>query len=153
MRTKESNGCATGIDGGLGGARQGRMPSRTTLVVDADGHVCEPPDLWEKGLATRDRDRALRLRWNVETGYDEAWVEDWCVTDRGLVGLGNAGTPFIALGKGRRYVDGDPAGFDPTRRVEVLDAEGIDVAVLYGDRKSTRLNSSHIQKSRMPSSA
>ena len=25
--------------------------------------------------------------------------------------------------------------------------------VLFGDRKSTRLNSSHIQKSRMPSSA
>src|SRR5262245_4600848 len=108
------------------------MPSVAGPVVDADGHVCEPPDLWEKELPARDRDRALRLRWNPETGYDEAWVEDWCITDRGLVGLGNAGTPFVALGKGRRYVDGNRAGFEPGRRVEVLDAEGIDVAVLYG---------------------
>ena len=29
----------------------------------------------------------------------------------------------------------------------------IDIAVIVSDRKSTRLNSSHIQKSRMPSSA
>jgi predicted TIM-barrel fold metal-dependent hydrolase len=102
------------------------------LVVDADGHVCEPPDLWERGLPARLRERALRLRWNGETGYDEAWVEDWCITDRGLVGLGNAGTSFADLGKGRRYADGNPAGFEPKARLAVLDAEGIDVAVLYG---------------------
>ena len=30
---------------------------------------------------------------------------------------------------------------------------GLHVATTVGDRKSTRLNSSHIQKSRMPSSA
>ena len=35
-----------------------------------------------------------------------------------------------------------------------IKAEGYSVvAVADGDRKSTRLNSSHIQKSRMPSSA
>jgi predicted TIM-barrel fold metal-dependent hydrolase len=101
-------------------------------VVDADGHVCEPPDLWERGLPARFRDRALRLRWNAATGYDEAWVEDWCITDRGLVGLGNAGTSFTDLGKGRRYADGNPAGFEPKARLAVLDAERIDAAVLYG---------------------
>jgi predicted TIM-barrel fold metal-dependent hydrolase len=102
------------------------------LVVDADGHVCEPPDLWERGLPARFRDRALRLRWNATSGYDEAWVEDWCITDRGLVGLGNAGTSFADLGRGRRYADGNPGGFDARVRLEVLDAERIDVAVLYG---------------------
>src|SRR5262245_21351703 len=102
------------------------------LVVDADGHVCEPPDLWERNLPARFRDRALRLHWNADTGFDEAWVEDWLITDRGLVGLGNAGTSFADLGRGRRYVDGNPAGFDARARLQVLDAEGIDVAVLYG---------------------
>ena len=34
-----------------------------------------------------------------------------------------------------------------------IDKNEIDGLVLAGDRKSTRLNSSHIQKSRMPSSA
>ena len=102
------------------------------IVVDADGHVCEPPDLWETRLPPRLRDRALRLRWNEASGYDEAWVEDWLITDRGLVGLGNAGTSFADLGRGRRYVDGHPGGFDPRARLGVLDAESIDVAVLYG---------------------
>jgi uncharacterized protein len=108
------------------------MAEDRETVVDADGHVCEPPDLWTTGLPAKHRERALRLRWNEATGYDEAWVEDWCITDRGLVGLGNAGTSFEALGKGRRYVDGNPAGFSARERLRVLDAEGIDVAVLYG---------------------
>jgi uncharacterized protein len=108
------------------------MTPGSEIVVDADGHVCEPPDLWEKGLPAKLRERALRLRWNDATGYDEAWVEDWCITDRGLVGLGNAGTSFEDLGRGRRYVDGNRAGFEPRERLRVLDAEGIDVAVLYG---------------------
>jgi predicted TIM-barrel fold metal-dependent hydrolase len=107
------------------------MPS-PEVIVDADGHVCEPADLWERHLPGRFKGRALRLRWNAATGYDEAWVEDWCITDRGLVGLGNAGTSFADLGRGRRYADGHRAGFDPQARLAVLDAEGIDVAVLYG---------------------
>ena len=36
---------------------------------------------------------------------------------------------------------------------ELCDQHGIAPSVFYQDRKSTRLNSSHIQKSRMPSSA
>src|SRR5262245_23446868 len=107
------------------------MPPAPELVIDADGHVCEPPDLWTTRLPAHLRERALRLRWNAESGYDEAWVEDWCITDRGLVGLGNAGTSFADLGRGRHYQDGNPAGFDGRKRLEVLDAEGIDLAVLY----------------------
>jgi len=101
------------------------------LVVDADGHVCEPPDLWTRARPASLRERGIRLRWNAETGFDEAWVEDWCITDRGLVGLGNAGTPFVDLGRGRRYADGNPAGFGADERLRILDEEGIDAAVLY----------------------
>jgi predicted TIM-barrel fold metal-dependent hydrolase len=107
------------------------MPPDPSPVVDADGHVCEPPDLWTTRLPAHLRERGIRLRWNESTGYDEAWVEDWCITDRGLVGLGNAGTSFADLGRGRRYADGHPGGFDARERLRVLDAEGIDAAVLY----------------------
>ena len=44
----------------------------------------------------------------------------------------------------------------PGRIDEVIQQVGLEVkrdALIKGDRKSTRLNSSHIQKSRMPSSA
>ena len=30
--------------------------------IDADGHVLEPPDLWERYLEPRYRERALRIR-------------------------------------------------------------------------------------------
>src|SRR6266508_3818569 len=100
-------------------------------IVDADGHVCEPADLWERNLPSHLADRGIRLRWNSDTGYDECWVEDGMATDRGLVGLGNAGESFDEFGKGRHYEDLNPAGFDPRERVKALDAEGIDVAVLY----------------------
>ncbi len=101
------------------------------IVVDADGHVCEPPDLWSAGLPPHLRDKGIRLSWNEATGYDECMVEDRMATDRGLVGLGNAGTDFDDFGRGRHYEDNNPAGFDPDERVKVLDSEGIDLAVLY----------------------
>ena len=32
------------------------------MVIDADGHILEPPDLWEKYLEPKYRDRAIRIR-------------------------------------------------------------------------------------------
>src|ERR1700682_5535408 len=31
------------------------------MVIDADGHILEPPDLWEKYLEPKYRDRAIRI--------------------------------------------------------------------------------------------
>jgi len=73
----------------------------------------------------------LRLRWDADTGFDVLHLEDRVVTDRGLVGLGNAGTSYHDLGKGIHYQEINPAGFDPRARLKVMDAEGIDAAVLY----------------------
>ncbi len=101
------------------------------LVIDADQHVCEPSDLWESNLPTRLADRGIRVRWNSDTGFDECSIDGQLVTDRGLVGLGNAAEPFDDFSRGRRYEDLNPAAFDPQERVKVLDAEGIDLAVLY----------------------
>ena len=36
-------------------------------AVDADGHILEPPDLWERYLEPKYRDRALRC---VTTSHD-----------------------------------------------------------------------------------
>ena len=32
------------------------------MLIDCDGHILEPPDLWEKYLEPRYRDRAIRIR-------------------------------------------------------------------------------------------
>jgi hypothetical protein len=36
------------------------------LVIDADGHILEPPDLWERYLEPQYRDRAIRLKRDSE---------------------------------------------------------------------------------------
>ena len=43
--------------------------------------------------------------------------------------------------------------FSPEAQLADMDARGIDISVITADRKSTRLNSSHTDISRMPSSA
>jgi len=101
------------------------------FVVDADGHVLEPADLWERNLPSHLRERGIRMRWNADTGFEERFVEDRLYAERGLAGLGNAGETFADFGRGTHYADLNPAGFDPAERVKVLDAEGIDVSVLY----------------------
>ena len=49
-------------------------------------------------------------------------------------------------------LDGDRITFGSTVRLRQADGKELRYQIV-GDRKSTRLNSSHIQKSRMPSSA
>ena len=100
-------------------------------VVDADGHVLEPEDLWERELPSHLRERGIRVRWNADTGWEERFVEDRMLSDRGIAGLGNAGQSYADFGRGTRYADLNPAGFDPKERVRVLDEEGIDLSVLY----------------------
>ena len=53
-------------------------------------------------------------------------------------------------------ISGLSAGYGPLRVIHDLDLvikQGERLGLVGLDRKSTRLNSSHIQKSRMPSSA
>ena len=37
------------------------MSSLDSIVIDCDSHVMEPPDLWEKYLEPKFRDRAIRI--------------------------------------------------------------------------------------------
>ena len=60
--------------------------------------------------------------------------------------------PRVAIGDARRLPVAE-ASFAGAYSVWVLHVVGNVPAVLAEERKSTRLNSSHIQKSRMPSSA
>jgi predicted TIM-barrel fold metal-dependent hydrolase len=101
------------------------------LIVDADGHVCEPVDLWETRLPPRLRESGPRVRWNGSERCQQVLVEDRVGIPRGLAGLGNAGLSFENFANDLRYEDTNRAGFDPKERVRVLDEEGIDLAVLY----------------------
>jgi predicted TIM-barrel fold metal-dependent hydrolase len=104
------------------------------VVIDADGHVCEPVDLWERNLPASMRERGPRVRVDGSTGVQQVLVEDHVGIPTGLAGLGNAGMRKNQdFGNSLRYPDDlHRGGWDPNERVGVMDAEGIDIAVLYG---------------------
>ena len=43
-------------------------------AVDADGHILEPPDLWESYIDPKFRDRALRFQLD-ENGLEELEID------------------------------------------------------------------------------
>ena len=106
-------------------------------AVDADGHILEPPDLWETYLEPKYRDRALRFVVD-ENGLEELEIggQRSLMSRRGFPStLGAMGDPDLRamqLDPERTYLAEAPFGsMDPDERLKVLDAEGIDAVVLY----------------------
>ena len=106
-------------------------------AVDADGHILEPPDLWETYLEPKYRDRALRIVVD-EDGLEELEIggQRSVMSRRGFPStLGAMGDPDLRsmqLDPERTYLAEAPFGsMDPDERLKVLDAEGIDAAILY----------------------
>jgi predicted TIM-barrel fold metal-dependent hydrolase len=106
-------------------------------AVDADGHILEPPDLWETYLEPKYRDQALRIVPD-ENGLEELEIggERSKMSRRGFPStLGAMGDPDlgkIMFDPERTYAGEAPFGsMDPDERLKVLDAEHIDAAILY----------------------
>ena len=106
-------------------------------AIDADGHILEPPDMWERYLDPEFRDRALRIVRDAN-GLEELEIggRRSTVTTKGMPSLlGVMGAPdlmTIAQDPDRTYVTEAAYGsFDPAERLRLLDAEGLDAAVLY----------------------
>jgi predicted TIM-barrel fold metal-dependent hydrolase len=100
-------------------------------TIDADGHVIEPADLWERELPASLRGRGFTVRWNPDSRQEEVHLDGQPFLPWGIVGVGLAGRPFDDVGKGVRYSELMPGGFDPRLRLRDMDSEGIDVAALY----------------------
>ena len=109
---------------------------RGTRVIDADGHVTEPADLWERYLEPADRPRAIRIA-RTEAGLEVLLIDGQRhhVFAPGTLGvLGGIGMdPAKLLEPGCfTYQEAcPPGGYDPHARLKVMDEEAIDVAVLY----------------------
>lgn len=103
------------------------------LVVDADGHITEPADLW---TARMDRDEwgdLIPYKENVLDAYETTYfggqvaVGGKDAIDRLCARLGITPQERYDLLKQLRI----PGGSDPAARLVDMDSEGIDAAVLY----------------------
>ncbi len=95
-------------------------------VVDADGHVVEPPEAWQslpddvRPIVTADRN-----------GYEHVTVGGTEILAVPLGTLATPGAKFSDPESFRPLQDAHPGGSDPVARLADMDAEGIDQAVLF----------------------
>jgi predicted TIM-barrel fold metal-dependent hydrolase len=109
-----------------------------TGAVDADGHLLEPPDLWERYLDPAWRERAMRVRTD-EHGLDYLELDgrpSKILRAGMLSGVGAmdrvGGIAWRREPTGRDYVDAAPFGsMDPAERLARMDLENIERCLLY----------------------
>jgi uncharacterized protein len=121
--------------------------TRAYNVVDADGHILEPLDLWDRYIDPQFRDRAPRIV-KSDDGKERLVIEENMVGDSrisiGRIGGVGARQGVVAADT-LEYKNGKPGGFDPHHRIPDMDADGIDAVFLYpslglffgGDPRST----------------
>ncbi len=107
-------------------------------VVDADGHILEPPDLWERYLEPKYRDRAVHIRKDDRgleyleiNGQPSKLVRNGSPATLGVMDkLGGFEYTREPIGLG--YVDNASFGsMDAKERLQRLDIEGIERVFLY----------------------
>ena len=104
-------------------------------VMDSDMHVQEPPDLWQRYIAKEYRDRApigsnlhlsdihLEHDGEIISRSKRVFDEDELVRDAAK-----------KHGRLEMFESYDERGWGPDVQVEAMDAEGIDVAVMFPTR-------------------
>lgn len=104
-------------------------------TIDADGHLLEPSWLWERYLDPEFRDRPMGI------GVDDEGLEFLIIdgrpstrTVKGVISLmGAMGEDDPRPSPERRYMESIPFGAgDAAQRVQLLDQEHLDAALLYG---------------------
>src|SRR6202521_748895 len=101
-------------------------------VVDADGHVLEPINLWDHYIDPEFRDRRPQ-RFTDTDGKERLKIDGKAFGGKkGLGTLGAIGArDGIVLDDNLSYEEGRPGGFDPHKRIPDMDLDGIDAAFLY----------------------
>ena len=98
-------------------------------IIDAELHVMEPVDLWEKYIDPEFKDRAPRRlnerRWDIRTIVEGDVMAS--MTDYNWPARSTEEEDSLA----ERYAEEIAANFDPASQVNAMDREGLDLAVLY----------------------
>ena len=106
--------------------------ARAYNVIDADGHVLEPVDIWDKYIDPAYRERAPRIIVDTD-GKERLQVGEQVLGSQkgfgviGAIGSRDHEVPEETM----KYIDGRKGGFDPHARIPDMDLDGIDAAFLY----------------------
>jgi predicted TIM-barrel fold metal-dependent hydrolase len=108
------------------------LMTRAYNVVDADGHVLEPVNLWDHYIDPAFRDRRPQ-RFIDSDGKDRLKIDGMAFGGKkGIGALGAVGArDGVVCDDTLAYEEGRPGGFDPHKRIPDMDLDGIDAAFLY----------------------
>ncbi|MBT6273224.1 MAG: hypothetical protein HOI95_03725 [Chromatiales bacterium] len=102
-------------------------------IIDGDGHIVEPPDLWLNYAPSAFRDRVPTVAPNAD-GIPVTKLEGK-TRDGAVRSLYSSCVPAGLVDASRmREIDFDEVpkgGWDPHARIKVMDEEGIEAAFLY----------------------
>src|SRR4051794_14331877 len=107
--------------------------SRTYNVIDADGHILEPFELWQEYTDPKYRDRAPRLIEEAD-GKRRLIVEERALGDpnRSFGSIGGIGArQGTVVATEMRYEDGRAGGLEPHKRIPPFELDRIDAALLF----------------------
>ncbi len=99
-------------------------------LISSDSHFYEPPDLWERWIEPKFRDRApfVAHEDNTDQWYADG---DWKFGDFNLTNAGlRFENPELLKFEGR-YEDVLLGGLNPHAHVKEMDVDGISAGVLY----------------------
>lgn len=98
-----------------------------------DSHVMEPPDLWDRYIEPKYRDRSIQVRKNKD-GTEELVVDNKVLLKGRLAALGGVEHRADELFTQPEipYLEGCPAAsYDTEARVKLLDEWGVDAGVVF----------------------
>ena len=106
--------------------------ARAYNVIDADGHILEPLNLWTDYIEPKYRDQAPRLIRDADGKQRLQVGEQVLGSKKGLGALGGVGArDGTVVDDAMEYEQGRKGGFDPHARIPDMDLDGIDAAFLY----------------------
>lgn len=105
-------------------------------LVDADTHVNEPPDLWTSRVPADLVDRVPRIE-RFERG--DAWVMEGVADPITFGNNAAAGIPLAERNPWMRWEDIRQGGYIPKVRLEEMDVDLVDAAVLYPTPRISQL--------------
>jgi predicted TIM-barrel fold metal-dependent hydrolase len=108
------------------------LPLNYANIIDADGHILEPPDTWEQYIDPQYRDRAIRVRVG-DDGQEYLEIEGhrskfFNIKAFTLLGGMGRNADEMTASLQLTYKEAAPFGsMVPKERVELLDREGLRV--------------------------
>src|SRR4029453_14525965 len=90
--------------------------ARTYNIIDADGHILEPVDIWEKYIDPAYRERAPKMIIDTD-GKERLLIEGKVLgSPKGMGTIGGIGARDGKINEATmKYVEGGAGGFPPPR--------------------------------------